>query len=112
MSSTKVKAPAFYLGHWHRCLEWLAAQNGGAEIELGSFDTREKVNTAANKARSMRQSVRTYPGWSYNIKALVADGLLTFRTELVGRLWRLYAVRKSRYRSLSAIAAQALSANK
>ena len=78
MPSSKVKPPAEYLAHWHRCLEWLAAQPGEAKITLHQAKTIAAAGTAHAKARAMRESVRQFPGWPYNVRDMVGKGQLHF----------------------------------
>lgn len=106
MSSSKVKLAREYLAHWHKCLEWLAAQPCGAEIELFTSARRPEINTEGRRARAMRESVKTQPGWGLAVRAMVEGNELGFAIRQQGfGVFRLFAVRRSPHRTLTQILA-------
>lgn len=83
MPSSKPKAPAYYLMHWHNCLEWLAKLPEGktGEIVLAECSSQGNLATTHAKARALRESIRQFPGWSPAIKGLVSRDELAFRRQ-------------------------------
>lgn len=98
MPSTKVKHPGSYPEYWHRAWEWLAGQpaTGQSEVRMEYFEKKTEANTAANKARAMRQAVSRFPGgFSPGIRRMVERQELTFRVRAASpQGWALIAVRE------------------
>lgn len=99
MPSNKVKSPAKYLLHWHSCLAFLAARDGDGEVMICQELSPGHRRTVMNKLRSMRESVRMYPGWPGAIRAMVLRGELHFETRGV----QVWAIRRPQSRTLEEI---------
>jgi len=104
MPRTKVKPPNRYLASWHDALNYLAVGDvrpDGRSVLLQSFGNEKEARTAHFKARSMRASVREYPGWPAAVRQMVLAGELSFYRD--GQ--RLYAHRSPALTPLSQIVA-------
>jgi hypothetical protein len=93
--------PARYPIWWQQCVEWLASREAG-EIEIGiGSDYRPQV--LHNKLKGMRESIRRYGGWSWEVKEMVRLDELHFE-------WRgegIWAIRRPHLRSLDEILSDA-----
>jgi hypothetical protein len=84
MSAQAMYPPGRYDSHWVRCLEWLAARPPGAksvQILLDRGVTSKQLRYRQARIMSMVNSVKVFPGWSSNVKTMVAD--YTMRTSAI-----------------------------
>lgn len=92
MPSSKLKSPDRYPAHWHSCLSWLAACDKlPQEIEITVHTMKCNLETQRRKAAALRESIKLYPAWNWEVRQMVEKGELFFEVRRGRELW---AIRK------------------